>query len=682
MINFLLLRSPHTALFPLVYLFMFFVHEYKQKVKCKVSKFIKTPFVSLKNQRPPQCDIRKNVPLPLYTIIRPKHQTIFYTKNNGIYFYESRLSGKERTVPLYDYKTESYYFMNLSCINTECPYSVINCFKASNGNIYFIYSTGPKNDLNRYIVIYNYTKNKVVYRREREWWDNNILKIPIANSLLVSISKVWPKILIKIIDITKEKEDGSVHVKELNVSLSQYLMNIIYLMSGKIPEENVRRLSQIVHSIDSGYVTHKNIIFSGIHKISAIVSIHSNDTVFYKGFQTRLGQIKINLKDLETSINDAISMSFMFENNKIFILLGTGEKGSIDINGITIHLPPNEFWSIGEYILTNEYDMVKSKLYSVSKVSKDYMIIDNVIFYPYPHIPKSYNSYAFNRESWIMFDNNDISILAAYDSIVAILGLSSSKISYKTPIFVTSRGYDKVYMIDINKVESQIRQIQRRHSNKSPEIVKFEKDLIKQIRLDDLVLEILSKIYGTNPMSNSYHYLYYVDEERGCIYLRIIYKNESGYGNVILVRYYLENYRMPPIVIANFKLKSDELLNNANLLRSKITVITAYQNCNQLYLSRLLESYGDDFNYNYLNEIILEMDYPFFLLSDIKYNRTKQFKYYNAVFESISRIDVSRLYNVVIWDILGQMGGSNRENCVSFVVSELSLTRKLSIKLG
>jgi hypothetical protein len=372
----------------------------------------------------------------------------------------------------------------------------------------------------------------------------------------------------------------------------------------------------------------------------------------------------------------------MFENNKIFILLGTGEKGSIDINGITIHLPPNEFWSIGEYILTNEYDMVKSKLYSVSKVSKDYMIIDNVIFYPYPHIPKSYNSYAFNRESWIMFDNNDISILAAYDSIVAILGLSSSKISYKTPIFVTSRGYDKVYMIDINKVESQIRQIQRRHSNKSPEIVKFEKDLIKQIRLDDLVLEILSKIYGTNPMSNSYHYLYYVDEERGCIYLRIIYRNESGYGNVILVRYYLENYRMPPIVIANFKLKSDELLNNANLLRSKITVITAYQNCNQLYLSRLLESYGDDFNYNYLNEIILEMDYPFFLLSDIKYNRTKQFKYYNAVFESISRIDVSRLYNVVIWDILGQMGGSNRENCVSFVVSELSLTRKLSIKLG
>ena len=657
---------------------MFFKHNIKRIVKCKVSKFIKTPFVMSKNQRPPQSDIHKNVPLPLYTIIRPKHQTIFYTKNNGIYFYDSLLSGKETIVPLYDYKTESYYFTKLSCINAECPYSIINCFKASNGNMYFIYSTGPKNHLNRDIVVYNYTKNKIVYRREREWWDDNTFKIPIANSLLISLLQVWPKILINIIDITKQKEDGSVNVEELNVSLSQYLMNIIYLMSGKISEENVRRLSQIVHSIDSGYVTHKNIIFSGVHKISAIVSIHGNETVFYKGFQIRLGQIKINLKDLETSINDAISMSFMFENSKIVILLGTSEKGSIFINGSTINLPSNEFWSIGEYILTNEYNISKSKLYSVAKVSKDYMIIDNVIYYPYPHIPRSYKTYAFNRESWIMFDNNNISILAGYDSFVAISGLSSSKISYKIPIFVTSRGYDKVSMIDINRVENEIKKIQRGHSNKSPEILKFTKYLIEQIKLDDLVLEILYKIYGTNPMSNSCDYRYYVDEERGCIYLMIRYRNESTYENVILVQYYLKTYRMPPIVIANFKLKSDELRDNPNLLKSKITAITAYQNCNQLYLSRLLESYRDDSNYNYLNEIILEMDYPFFLLSDIKYNRTKQFKYYNAVFESISQLDVDRNYNVVVWRISGQMGRSNREACVPFVVSELSLTRKLS----
>ena len=87
MFNFLLLSSLHTTLSHLVYLSMFLRCDYKQTVKCKVSKFIKTAFVVLKNQRPPQCDIRKNVSLPLYTIIRPKHQTIFYTKNNGIYFY-------------------------------------------------------------------------------------------------------------------------------------------------------------------------------------------------------------------------------------------------------------------------------------------------------------------------------------------------------------------------------------------------------------------------------------------------------------------------------------------------------------------------------------------------------------------------------------------------------------------
>ena len=664
---------------------MFLRRDYKQTVKCKVSKFIKTAFVVLKNQRPPQCDIHKNVPLPLYTIIRPKHQTIFYTKNNGIYFYESRLSGNEKIVSLYDYKTESYHFMKLPCINEECPYSIINCFKASNGNLYFIYSTGPKNHLNRDIVVYNYTKRKVVYRSERQWWDNDTFKILIANSLLVSLSRVWPKIMIKIIDITREKKDDSAYIEELHVSVSQYLMNIIHLMSGKISEENIRKLRKIVYSIDNGHITRKNVVFGASDEIFAIATIHNNDIVFYKGFQILFERIKIDLKDLTVDINYAISLSFMFEKNKMLILMGTGEKGSININRSTINVPSNEFWPIGEYILTNEYDISKSKLYSVSKVSKDYMIIDNVMYYPYPHIPESYKSHVFERKSWIMFDNNDISILLAYESLLAILGLSSSKISYKIPIFVTSRRYDKVFIIDINKVENkikQIQQIQRMHSNKSLEIVEFSRDLIEKIELDALVLEILSEIYGTNHVPNSYDYRYYVDEVRGYIYLMIRYKNESGYENVILVRYYLETYRMPPIVIADFKLKSDELQNNPNILKSKITATIAYHNCNQLYLSRLLESYRDDFNYNYLNEIIIEMDYPFFLFGDIKYNRTKQFKYYNAVFESISRIDVSRLYNVVIWDILGQMGRSNRENCVSFVVSDLSLTRKLSIKLG
>ncbi len=658
---------------------MFLVRDYKQILKCKVSNFIKTPFIMLKNQRPPQCDIHKNIPLPLYTIIRPKHQTIFYTKNNGIYFYDSLLSGKETFVPLYDYKTESYYLTKLPCINTECPYRIINCFKASNGNIYFVYLAGPKNHLNRDIVVYNYTKNKIVYRGERQWWDSDTFKIPIANSLLISLSRAWPNISMKIIDITKEKEDDGAYIESLHTSISQYLMNIIKLMSGKISEESARILSEIARSIDNGYITKKNIEFGATEQISAIASIHGNETVFYKGFQMQFERIKINLKHLEVDIRNAISISFTFENNKMIIQLGTGKEGNININGSIIKVPSNEFWPIGEYNLNNEYDISKSKLYYVSKISKDYMIIDNVLYYPYPHIPKIYESYAFDRESWIMFDNNDISIITTYASFVAILGLSPSKISYKIPIFVTSRGYDKVYMIDINKVQNEIKQIQREYSSKSPEIVEFTKDLIKPIKLDVLVLEILSKIYGTNPMPNSYDYRYYVDEERGCIYLMIRYRNESMYENVILVRYYLENYRMPPIVIANFKLKSDELQSNPNLLKSKITAITAYQNCNQLYLSRLLESYRDDFNYNYLNEIILEMDYPFFLISDIKYNRNKQFKYYNAGFESISQIDVDRNYNVVIWRISGQMGRSNKGTCVPFVVSELSLTRKLPL---
>jgi len=180
----------------------------------------------------------------------------------------------------------------------------------------------------------------------------------------------------------QRKKDDSAYIEELHIPVSQYLMNIIHLMSGKISEENIRKLRKIVYSIDNGHLTRKNVVFGASDEIFAIATIHNNDIVFYKGFQILFERIKIDLKDLTIDIKDAISLSFMFEKNKMLILMGTGEKGSININGSTINVQFNEFGPIGEYILTTEYDISKSKLYSVAKLSKDYMIIDNVVYYP------------------------------------------------------------------------------------------------------------------------------------------------------------------------------------------------------------------------------------------------------------------------------------------------------------
>jgi len=79
-----------------VYLFMFFRYDVEQTVKCKVSKYIKAPFVKAKDSKPSECDVIHKYLLPLYTVMRSNHQTIFYTKNNLAYFYEGMLKDDEK----------------------------------------------------------------------------------------------------------------------------------------------------------------------------------------------------------------------------------------------------------------------------------------------------------------------------------------------------------------------------------------------------------------------------------------------------------------------------------------------------------------------------------------------------------------------------------------------------------
>jgi len=79
-----------------------------------------------------------------------------------------------------------------------------------------------------------------------------------------------------------------------------------------------------------------------------------------------------------------------------------------------------------------------------------------------------------------------------------------------------------------------------------------------------------------------------------------------------------------PEIIAYLELKSDDLLKNPKLLKTRIINFTAFRRGNQLHLAQLLEVYGDENTYNFLNDITIEAKYPIFQFKDIKYNRTKK----------------------------------------------------------
>jgi hypothetical protein len=239
-------------------------------------------------------------------------------------------------------------------------------------------------------------------------------------------------------------------------------------------------------------------------------------------------------------------------------------------------------------------------------------------------------------------------------------------------------------MININKLKNKIKQIRRDNNDKFLDIVELSEDLVGALDIEHKVLEFLSDTYGIKPSYDSYRYRYYIDEENGYMYCLVLYKTINGDRDAILLKYYLKTNEMKSKIMAYSRIKSGDLKNNKNILRAKVINLTAYQNIGKLQLVKLLEGYVERSIYNYANELITEMRYPLFLFSDIKYNRDKSLSYFGDYFKKIGYMYAKRQYNIVMWEIYGNVGRSYKVVHVPFVISDLIATKKLSFvrKLG
>ncbi len=635
------------------------------------------PFIQPKASKPPICDVDSSNILPLYTIIRSSLRTIFYARNCVIYFQNTTLTSNEKIVPFYDYQTESYHLTKLNYTKTGYIESLISKFKATNGDIYFIYSTRQKDGLENDIVVYNYTKDIVIYRKKSEWLDTLTLNIPILNSLLVLLSKSGYDIGVRIIDVTAEKEHNASDMDLFIISLKYYFVKIIELMEDKISEKEIRSLHKIANDIASGHLHYENVQYLGVPEIVITASIYENDTVFYKGFQIHFSQVQ--LQTLNVSIHRAFSVSFMFEENNIVIQLGTGEGGYIVTKGNFINIPPNVYWFVDEYKLKNKHDLTNSKLYSVSKVSKEYIIINNEMYYSNPYEPRTFIGYKTKNTITYMFNDEEISILnIGYSDIVVVIGLLNSKISYKAAILITKKTDNELEIININEIRNKIKQVQNEQDKRTSEILEVSKEFIKNINVREKILEALHRIYKKIPINKLYNYLYYVDEENGYMYCLAVHKNEDKDESIIFLKLYLLNSNASPEIIARLEIKYDELKNNPMLLHKKILNFMAHQDGNKLILYGLILRYVRNRIYNYLNEIIIEMNYPLFMLKDIKYNRLGAFKYYNEEFKEIDSVIINPIYSVIRWLISGKMGSSILHVNVLLIVSELIVSKKMA----
>jgi hypothetical protein len=662
---------------------MLLKHDNKQAVRCKISKFIKMPFIYIKDAKSQQRYTNSKHPLPLYTVLRSNHQTIFYAKNDIVYFHSSTLINESNIITFYDCNKETYHLIKLDHVKTGYISNLISCFTAPSGRTYFVYLAKESGSSKDDLVIYDYTKNKIAYRKEPQWLDTITFAIPIANSFLVSVSRSGYSIWIRVIDVTTEGEYNESDIDLFIVSLEEYFLNVIYLLENKASKGDIRNLSKVANDIAAGLLRSEDIQYIGVPKITIMASVHDKDIVFYKGFKMQFDQVRI--RGLSTTIHKAFSISFMFEEDRIIIQAGTGEgdydaKGYIIIKSNFIHVPPDIYWFVDEYKLKNKYNLSNSKLHSVSKVSKDYLIINGTMYYSEPNVPKTYRGYDIERDVTYMFDYEDISILnVGYNRIMAALGLTASKISYKTAVYVNKKSYDKVYIIETNQLANNIRQIKNYHNDSPSEILELPNDLIKEISFDDEISEFLSKMYGTTHSISFYDYWYYVDEEKGYIYCLVIYKNTDESRDVYLLRYYMKNNDILPKVIGYLKIKSDELKDDKNLLNVKVLSLIAHDRYDKLHIARMLLSYRHNRIYNYMNEVVFELKNQLFRLRDVKHNRNGVLEYYNTRFKEINNVYTRRRYNVVTWSISGKVGRRRDNVQLIFVISEITTTKRMKL---
>jgi hypothetical protein len=456
-------------------------------------------------------------------------------------------------------------------------------------------------------------------------------------------------------------------------------------MSSKISKREITRLNRIADKIIKGYASYKSVEYSEDYEVIATVGIHNDNTSFYKGFEVLFKKIK--LKGLNTVVERAFFLSFSLEGDKIVIRVGTSKEGRIVINRSAIAMPSNEHWTVAEYKLDGKYNLSSSQLYSVSKVSENYIIIDGVVYYLHSNTSKLYQvyyqNYKLNRKISYVYDDNDISILNYLDTYLICSDFQHSRIDYDPAIHVTLKSSFEIHMIDIKRLKNKIQKMQRNNGGNLSDIVTIPKeDLVEVVRFSDEILEFLHDRYGIKLLPGSYDYWYYIDEKEGYMYYLILYEAEDGYKNAIILKYYLRNERRLPTITAYLKLSPNEAGNDANLLKTKILNLVIQRGINRLYIAKLMKNHV---NYmigricNYANKIIIEFKNSLFLLNDVKYNRNSLLRHYINPFDEISYANNSRRYNVITWNISGKIGESKVNVCGLFVISGLAVIKSVRV---
>jgi hypothetical protein len=356
--------------------------------ECKVAKHIIFPKVSSKNNYQPLSHDVKQFYTSTIHITHNKHydvhqSTLYYVKEDVIYFHKNTSTHIKSLVPLYNYISGEYLFIKVGK-NYQIASAISDpwyCVKAPNGDIYVVYVRWHSRN-KKALCVYNLTKDKIVdcvTYSTNSTCESMIEEQPheyshiLANSFVVIYKLIDIGIKIDLVDLVSEK------VYKFSYTIHDYLKGLLDVVNDDVEKKII--INMLSSSYLQDFKTKRSGLFWNIENIDIVVDNREESIPFVKYLKLYFGTSeKVKLFKRAANI---LSVVFSLEENELSIKFTTEIGGAFAHSynpSIKITIPSNYVLLSKRYNLDASYDISKSHPYFVYRVTSNYIFINHLVF--------------------------------------------------------------------------------------------------------------------------------------------------------------------------------------------------------------------------------------------------------------------------------------------------------------
>ena len=513
----------------------------KNLPQCKISNYSRQSCLhGIDKDYDLRSKISENYPISYYYIRKQDAISFYYKKNDLIsYYMHSILSTNSWPIPLYNYLKNDY-----EIILSSFPYNFMNhneicVVKAPNRQIYVIRNYG--------FMLSNASKNTLLYDLSN---NKNYLfhSMPIANTFLLVVMRYNEEMIIRIIDLIKEK----MYVKKYPI---KKIIDKLLIMLEK------SKHYMAIKSIITPYISSRSQLEFRMESTNSIDNSTGN-LVFYNRCVVNISIIfNDNKANNKITLVNLLSIIAFYEKRKLTVSLQLNSEISVNADSINycVNFGTSTVLVSSTYEIGDDYDLAQSHLYSVTAVAGDYIIISepNELWTNITLYYKNKTSSTSSDTRFIINSYSDFLYIVFHKQRLLFTYRDRLDKLSKTDLYYVEQSNSYIGIIDTKVIRELF--IDSIHERNYTSMIGIDiTDVMEYVVLRDK-LEQMVRRYVRCDYFQSFHYAYYIHYDAEELYLLIYFQ--------CLERIEVNEYREGKYTIYLLRGKINCLFSSHNTLR-------------------------------------------------------------------------------------------------------------------